>query len=167
MRDVGLLEMATDAPSGVGRPQNLYRLSPDAPALGLEPPAFPRLARMLVRSAAAAGLDPEELAEAGREQGRADAAGHSDAPSCLEALVEELAVLGFDPEVGEGDDEDTAVVCFAHCPYRELAEAHPDVVCALHRGIVEGFVEGVGGGHVEAFHSLVHRQPCRVAVSAR
>ena len=30
---------------------------------------------------------------------------------------------------------------FAHCPFRELAEANPDLVCSLHRGLVEGFVD--------------------------
>ena len=51
---------------------------------------------------------------------------------------------------------------FAHCPFRELAEANPDLVCGLHRGLVEGFVEMVGGGEVVAFRTLVDRDPCQV-----
>ena len=35
-------------------------------------------------------------------------------------------------------------IAFAHCPFRELAEAYPELVCTLHRGLVEGFVEAVG-----------------------
>ena len=49
MREVGLLEVVTDARGAVGRPQHRYSLAPDAPALGFEPPAFPVLARMLLR----------------------------------------------------------------------------------------------------------------------
>ena len=45
------------------------------------------------------------------------------------------------------------MVAFAHCPFRELAEEHPELVCALHRGLVEGFVEAVGGGEVDDFHT--------------
>src|ERR671932_2039992 len=45
MRDVGLLEVEVDSRGSVGRPQHLYTLAPDAPSLGLEPPAFPLLAR--------------------------------------------------------------------------------------------------------------------------
>ena len=37
MRDVGLLEVAPETNRGVGRPQHLYSLAPDAPSLGLEP----------------------------------------------------------------------------------------------------------------------------------
>jgi len=40
-------------------------------------------------------------------------------------------------------------------------------VCSLHRGMVEGFVDGVGGGEVDDFHPLVHREPCQVTISSR
>ena len=54
----------------------------------------------------------------------------------------ELADLGFDPEVTGGDDGVT--IAFTHCPFRELAEANPELVCGLHRGMVEGFVDALG-----------------------
>jgi predicted ArsR family transcriptional regulator len=161
MREVGLLEVQSDNRGSVGRPQHRYLLAADAPSLGLEPPTFPVLARMLLRAAALAGTGPEEAADAGREQGRADGFAAQRGP-CLEALVSELDRLGFDPAVA-GDDE-TATIAFAHCPFRELAEANPDLVCSLHRGLVEGFVDVVGDGEVEVadFHSLVDRTPCQV-----
>ena len=64
-------------------------------------------------------------------------------------------------------DEDSATVAFAHCPFRELAEANPDLVCSLHRGLVEGFVEVVGDGEVDVidFHTLVDRTPCQVELA--
>jgi predicted ArsR family transcriptional regulator len=165
MREVGLLEVATEVRSGVGRPQHLYSLAAGAPSLGLEPPPFPMLARMLLRLAASAGVSGEDAADVGRAQGRADAPARTD--SCLEALVAELDELGFDPTVAGTEDGECAVVAFAHCPFRDLAEEHPDLVCALHRGLVEGFVEAVGGGEVDDFHNLVHREPCQVVLSSR
>ena len=51
---------------------------------------------------------------------------------------------------------------FAHCPFRDLAEERPDLICNLHRGLVEGLVNGVGGGTVEAFGTLHDRAPCQV-----
>jgi len=45
-----------------------------------------------------------------------------------------------------------------------LDEVRPDLVCALHRGLVEGVVEGVGGGRVSRFGSLIDRVPCQVDV---
>ena len=55
--------------------------------------------------------------------------------------------LGFDPALA-GDDGQ-ATVAFTHCPFRELAEANPDLVCGLHRGLVEGFVDALGGAEVD------------------
>ena len=125
------------------------------------------LARMLVRLAEATGATSDDAADVGREQGRVDAGAYTSAASCLEALVDRLDGLGFDPAVDGSDDGETAVVAFAHCPFRELAEAHPDLVCSLHRGMVEGFVDAVGGGEVVDFHPLVHREPCQVSISSR
>jgi predicted ArsR family transcriptional regulator len=167
MRDVGLLEVTSEARTAVGRPQNLYSPTETAPSLGLEPPTFPMLARMLVRLAEASGATEDDAADVGREQGVLDARPYSSAASCLEALVDRLAGLGFDPAVDGTDDGETAVIAFAHCPFRELAEAHPDLVCSLHRGLVEGFVDAMGDAEVEDFHPLVHRTPCQVTVSSR
>jgi predicted ArsR family transcriptional regulator len=122
---------------------------------------------MLMRLAASVGASGDDAAEVGREQGRADAGRHTQAASCLEALVSELDALGFDPAVTGVDDSDDALVAFAHCPFRELAQEHPELVCSLHRGLVEGFVDGMGGGEVDDFHTLVHREPCQVLLSPR
>ncbi len=161
MRDVGLLELRVDARGGVGRPQHVYSLAADAPSLGLEPPAFPRLARMLVRLAVDAGLAADDALATGSEQGRSDAAAVSSAISCLDALVLDLSALGFDPAAVR--EPDSATIGFMHCPFRDLAEISPAIVCGLHQGMVEGFVEARGGGHVREFRSLVHRShPCQV-----
>jgi predicted ArsR family transcriptional regulator len=165
MRDVGLLDVETDPRGTVGRPQHLYSVASDAPTLGLEPATFRVLSRMLVRLAASAGLGTGEAVEAGREQGgldalEADVPGNGDRRVCLNALVARLDALGFDPAVVDDDGE--ATVAFTHCPFRELAERHPDVVCGLHQGLVEGFVDTVGGARVDAFHALTDRTPCQV-----
>jgi predicted ArsR family transcriptional regulator len=168
MREVGLLDVGIDPRRSVGRPQHRYSLSAGAPSLGLEPPTFPMLARMLLRLADLAGTDPVDAVEIGRDQG-SDLGARSRAPSkrCLEALTDQLAALGFDPAVVDGDG--AATIAFTHCPFADLAEAHPDLVCNLHRGLVEGFVDHVGGATVEEFHSVVDRTPCQVelAIAAR
>ncbi len=165
MREVGLLVVAPDHRGGPGRPQHRYSPAPDAPSLGLEPPAFPLLARMLLSTAARAGAEPADSLAAGREQGRADAAAVRPGTPCADALVDLLARLGFDPARVDEDDTATSTIGFAHCPFQDLAEANPELVCALHRGIVEGFVDGVGGGSVAGFGTLVDRHPCRVTVA--
>jgi predicted ArsR family transcriptional regulator len=163
MREVGLLRVDTGGRGAVGRPQHRYSIADDAPALGLEPSPFPMLARVLLRAAAEGGLDPDELADAGREQGRADARSWAAGTPALEALVVEQAKLGFDPAVVE--DDERATMAFAHCPFRALAEQHPDLVCRLHCGLVEGLVEELGDAEVERFHTLVDRNPCQVELA--
>ncbi len=167
MRDVGLLHVEVDARGEIGRPQHRYSLSADAPGLGLEPPTMPLLAALMTRVAAAAGAGQAEAAEVGRSTGVTRAARYADAPSCLEALVDELDRLGFDPLVGEEADHESAVVAFANCPYRELAELHPELVCALHRGVIEGFVDTMGDASVTEFCTLADRTPCQVTITPR
>jgi predicted ArsR family transcriptional regulator len=164
MREVGLLTVEADGRGTVGRPQHRYLLTPDAPSLGLEPAAFPMLAGMLAALAAETGAAPDDAAAAGARQGRAMGA-RTLRPGCLEAVVDMLAELGFDPTVVH--DADAATVAFAHCPYRELAEAHPEIVCHLHRGLIEGFVESTGDMGVDRFATLADREPCQVQLSVR
>jgi predicted ArsR family transcriptional regulator len=168
MRDVGLLDVETDAKGSVGRPQHRYSLAAAAPSLGLEPPAFPLLARLLAAMAAAAQLAPDDAAAAARGTGKAMAADRlrrTPGDSCVAALADALDELGFDPAVA-GDGEDVTIA-FTHCPFAELAEAYPELVCHLHRGLVEGFVAEWGDGGVGRFSTLADRDPCQVELSLR
>ncbi|MGD9796668.1 MAG: helix-turn-helix transcriptional regulator [Acidimicrobiia bacterium] len=181
MREVGLLQVEAEGRGAIGRPHHRYSLAPDAPGLGLEPPAMPLLARLLVEVAASAGAGPEEAAEIGRSQGRDAAerlgAGPATAPTgpddpddddaasrCIAALVAELDHLGYDPALAT--DDSGVTVAFAHCPFADLAESHPEIVCHIHRGLVEGFVAALGGAEVTRFGTLVDRTPCRVELVA-
>jgi predicted ArsR family transcriptional regulator len=169
MRDVGLLDVDADSQGTVGRPQHRWSLATDAPSLGLEPSGFRLLARLLAGVAATANVESELVAQVGRLQGMAAGAARAAAgtQSCLEALVDELADLGFDPAVA--DDGAVTTVAFTHCPFQELAEAFPELVCHLHRGIVEGIVQGVPNAEVAvaAFATLADRDPCRVELAVR
>jgi len=182
MREVGLLQVETESRGEVGRPQHRYSLAPDAPTLGFEPPAMPLMARMLLGVASASGASRDEAVEIGRAQGRAAAAAveaaavvaELDDPDdraavCIAALVDELARVGFDPAVAEsGDGSSGVVIGFTRCPFAELAEAAPELVCNLHRGLVEGFVDAVGAAaEVAQFGTLVDRAPCQVALRGR
>lgn len=166
MRDVGLLEVAVDGRGSVGRPQHLYSLAVDAPSLGLEPPAFPLMAGLLANVAANCGPEADAVAAVGREHGRhAGAARAVAGETCVAAVRAELGDLGFDPV----DETDGAVttIAFTHCPYQQLAEAFPELVCHLHRGVVEGMVEVMGGASVTHFATLADRDPCHVDLASR
>jgi predicted ArsR family transcriptional regulator len=162
MRDVGLLDVEVDNRGSVGRPQHRYRLADGSPSLGLEPPAYPPLAHMLMQAALNASVSPDDAAAAARAEGR-DRASRAPRKGCVEALTNALAELGFDPAIAQ--EGELATIAFTHCPYRELAEAHPELVCHLHRGLIEGFVEEIGGASVERFGTLADRDPCQVELS--
>ena len=164
MREIGLLQVEVSAQGTVGRPQHRYSLVPDAPSLGLEPPPWPVLARMLADVAAFMAPDADDVAAMAWEQGRAAADRRRGTP-CVEALVDALAELGFDPAAGS--EGRSATIAFTSCPFRELAEAYPELVCNLHRGMIEGFVDEAGGADVTGFATLADRDPCHVDLVAR
>jgi predicted ArsR family transcriptional regulator len=106
------------------------------------------------------------VAEAGREHGRhAGAVRAADGQACLEAITGELAEMGFDPATAT--DGAVTTVAFTNCPFRELAEAFPELVCHLHRGMIEGMAEVLRGVDVERFATLADRDPCQVDLAVR
>jgi len=163
MREAGLIEVKSESRGTVGRPQHRWSTTADAPSLGLEPSGFKMLSTLLAGVAAAGAPGPELVAAVGRQRGRIAAEEQAPfAASCLAGLMAELADLGFDPAAVE--DGATTTIGFTRCPFADLAAAFPTVVCHLHRGIVEGYVEAAGGSSVEAFHTIEDRDPCRVDI---
>jgi predicted ArsR family transcriptional regulator len=173
MREVGLLAVSTDRHGSVGRPQHRWAAVPQSPSLGLEPAGFRLLAHLLAELAAQSPLDAPTVADVGRRRGRERTAGRSyrrgePRAACVQAVMDELADLGFDPFLEPCEGEERATISFTHCPIRELAVLYPDVVCQLHRGITEGILAGAVAattgvtGRVDAFASLVDADPCRV-----
>jgi predicted ArsR family transcriptional regulator len=162
LREAGLVEVAPVHRGTVGRPTHVYSLAPGAPGLGFDPPSYTLLSGLLAALAERVGADGGEATEIGRAWG-AEAGRRTRSRSCVGALAAEMSRLGFEPTTETaGAKTDMA---FMHCPFRELAEAYPELVCNLHRGISEGIVGEVGGGRVEEFATLYDRDPCRVAVS--
>ncbi len=167
MREAGLLAVEVGGRGDVGRPQHRYSIAANAPSLGFEPPTMPVLARMVLAMAARLHASADDAEAVGRTEGATRAQPYQQAPSTLEALVSDLDRLGFDPVVTDADDPDAAVVAFSHCPFADLAETHPELVCGLHRGLVAGFVAEMGDAEVDEFCTLISRTPCRVTVASR
>jgi predicted ArsR family transcriptional regulator len=168
LRDVGIIDVEAARRGTVGRPQHLYFLADGAPGVGFDPPAHALLAGLLASLAERLGADPDDAADAGHAWG-VEAGARTRTTSCLRALESELQRLGFEPAVGAGDgtSEGDTRVDFLHCPFRELAEAYPELVCNLHRGLCEGVVDKVGGGSVAEFSTLYDPEPCHVTVAVR
>ena len=162
LREAGLVEVEPVPRGTVGRPTHVYSLAPGAPGLGFDPPSYTLLSGLLAALAERVGADGVEATEIGRAWG-AEAGRRTRLGSCVKALVTEMSRLGFEPVTTTAGG--TTDMAFMHCPFRELAEAYPELVCNLHRGISQGIVNEVGGGSVEEFATLYDRDPCRVAVT--
>jgi predicted ArsR family transcriptional regulator len=163
LREAGLVDVEAVHRGTVGRPQHVYSLAAGAPSLGFDPPSYTLLAGLLASIAERMGASGDDATSAGYAWG-AEAGHRTRAKSCVKALTAEMTRLGFEPALSQHGD--IADIAFLHCPFRELAEAYPELVCNLHRGISAGVVDTVGGGTVEEFATLYDRDPCRVTVSA-
>ena len=166
LRDAGLVDVEAVHRGTVGRPQHRYFLADGAPGLGFDPPAHVLLAGLLAALAERVGADAADAADTGHAWGAA-AGKRARTRSCLKALEAELTRLGFEPaaDTADGEYEGATRIDFLHCPFRDLAEAYPELVCNLHRGLCEGVVDQVGGGVVEEFATLYDPEPCHVTVS--
>jgi predicted ArsR family transcriptional regulator len=161
LRQAGLVQMCADGRGAVGRPEHRWSVAAATPPTGAEPSGLRLLAQMLADVAARAGVADEDLRTVGAGRG-SDSRVAGDARSCLRSFVGQMTSLGFDPAV-EGDGAEVSVA-FARCPFRELATAFPDLVCNLHRGLVEGMVEGAPV-QVRSFGTLLDADSCRVALA--
>jgi predicted ArsR family transcriptional regulator len=156
LETAGLVQRRTARENRPGRPRVVYALSASlraadareqlievlANALGDPAPAVGHPRRRGSSAAVAAG---ERWADAMEQRARASAASggsvangesggkgrggmHGDS---VDDLVDVLDSLGFAPEAVGGD------ILMHECPFRAAARERPDVVCAVHQGLVE------------------------------
>lgn len=150
--DSGLAERVSEERSSRGRPKVLYAA---VPAVGAEVDGYRDLAEVLVEALAvsttesgssaaeAAGVARGRRVAAELIETRADDGLHAaTADRAGDLLVDGLARLGFESRsvaTSRGRRID-----ITPCPYLDLARAHPDVVCAVHRGLMSGVLEESG-----------------------
>lgn len=145
--EAGTVERYSESGGQPGRPRTLYRARPAAAAAGQR--SYRLLAEMLTTLIAETVPQPERAAaEAGRVWGgyltqRPAPFERVDAQTAVDRLVGVLSEIGFDPAAETADPqggggEAGLRVRLRHCPFREVAERHQEVVCALHLGLMQG-----------------------------
>jgi predicted ArsR family transcriptional regulator len=140
LRSAGLVSRERVA-QPMGRPRDSWSIAPDA-LPGAEPPdAYRWLARWLTRSIPSHRARLREVERAGRELGRelVPARGLSATEETLGRL---LTALGFAPQ-RQRPKAGQVVFRLGNCPYREAVRENQAVVCALHRGLTRGLLDGV------------------------
>jgi predicted ArsR family transcriptional regulator len=133
----GLVERTVEDRDVPGRPRILYSLRASAPG----PRSFRLLAEMLTGLVASIDTAGPAVVETGRAWGRhlverSSPSTHVDVEEGTERLRALLDDVGFRPEpvvVADGVE-----MRLHHCPFREVAALHADVVCQLHLGLMQG-----------------------------
>ncbi len=138
--EAGLAERTPEARDQPGRPRTVYRALASGGAIGRR--SYHLLAEILSSLIADATAEPGGAAtEAGRTWGRyltqrPAPFQHLDADQAIERLTGTLQEIGFAPEA-TGDGRQHRIL-LRHCPFREVAQHHPGVVCPLHLGLMQG-----------------------------
>ena len=141
LADAGLVSARRAERVTPGRPRTIYTLSPDAASTGKD--EFRLLASVLTGVLAEDRDAVAKSETAGWSWGRYLAPRRPPLapPSDEEAIAEVVRLLdeqGFAPET-DGND-----VLLRRCPYYDLAEQHPDVVCSVHKGLIAGALDELG-----------------------
>ena len=137
----GLADRAAEERLTPGRRRILYVGRPASTG----PHAYGLLAEMLVGLVVTVAA-PDAAVEAGRDWGRRLVRRFASTPGtdgALTSLLRMLADLGFRPEERAADGRTELLL--RHCPFREVAMRHREVVCALHLGIMQGALADLDG----------------------
>jgi predicted ArsR family transcriptional regulator len=165
----GLAERSTEDSKHPGRHRMLYRASPESATAGRR--SYQLLAEILAGQLACSRRPAAEAIQAGRVWGRYVAPPNPpfrqvDADEAIGQLLRILTDIGFDPEVVTTNR--SRAVELHHCPFREIAAEHGQVVCSVHLGLMQGFLAGIGAP-VDAAELQPFAAPsvCRVQLRRR
>jgi predicted ArsR family transcriptional regulator len=154
--DLGLLTATYQRPAsrggpGAGRPAKLYAPSGREFAVTVPPREYELAARLLAAAVEADRGGPAwtALREAARRFGaelgrhcRAEASGQGDPRGAVQSV---LRSHGFEPWQDENGS-----VRLRNCPFRSLAQQHPDMVCGMNLALMLGLTEGLGAAGLTA-----------------
>lgn len=127
-----------------GRPRVLYR--PTGQTQPQETGGYRLLAEVLAGQLAAVTAHPAEQARAaGRAWGqylveRPPPFATLSVEEARATVMELFAGLGFEPEL---DETGSRILC-RRCPFLDVARRHPDVVCSIHLGLLQGALDTLG-----------------------
>lgn len=139
LEERGLVTARAERRDRRGRPRTLYAAREES-----GPRDYRLLAEALVAAAAGADGDGRAAAvAAGHAQG-VRIAGAPEYPvsagRAVARVVEVLDAAGFRPCASA----DGRRIELRNCPFRELSERAPEVVCGVHLGVVRGVLRGLG-----------------------
>lgn len=165
LADAGLVSSTPAARTRPGRPRILYSLAPEPAQHGTDEH---RLLATVLTGALANSEDGAARAEqAGEAWGRYllakdPLARKRDDDTAVGEVVELLDQQGFEPSAHEDE------IHMARCPFHALAESQPEVVCAVHKGLITGALTALGSDlEVEELDVFVRPDLCVARLTRR
>lgn len=140
--EAGLARRTIEDRATPGRPRGLYTASLDSGGVGRR--SYRLLAEILTSYLASQVKQPDQASlRAGEAWGhflteRPAPFRRVDAATATRHLVQTLDDIGFAPEAVTVRRK--RQILLRHCPFRETAEEHPDVICPLHLGLMRGML---------------------------
>ena len=165
LADAGLVSSAPAVRPTRGRPRILYSLEPEPAEQGTDEHRL--LATVLTGAVAASDDGAARAEEAGEAWGRYllardPLARPPDDAAAVDEVVDLLDQQGFEPSALEGE------IHMARCPFHALAESQPEVVCAVHKGLITGALSALGSDlEVEGLDVFVRPDLCVARLARR
>lgn len=145
---------------GTGRPHKRYAVAPEEAPTSRPADAYRMLAELLTEAlapqAAGGALSPETAGSRWAHQhvrALSGVAADNELPQARTAgqwlakmglVLDLLESWGYEPSLRTADRGRAAEIALGRCPFLELAEAHTQVVCAAHRGVLQGTLDVLG-----------------------
>ncbi|MDQ2757303.1 MAG: helix-turn-helix domain-containing protein [Actinomycetota bacterium] len=167
LRQQGMVSRALAEPHGRGRPAWLYTAARATASHGVR--EYVSLASALADSIRRHSPDPaEEGREAGQGWGR-DLAERLGPPLGPGAVAARRHVVGLLDDLGFTSETTARVtsVRLTRCPLLDAAAANPEVVCSVHRGIVEGALSQWGSPEPVTLLAFSEPGACRLRLGGQ
>lgn len=165
LEEAGAVSSSPAPTGGRGRPRIVYRLNPGVAAGGRD--EYRLLATILSGTLAQRDDGTARAEDAGRAWGRYLVArplplAKVGAPEATARVAELLGERGYAAQAGDGE------IRMRRCPFLDLAETQPEIVCAVHRGLIDGAFEELGADVVvERLDVLVEPDLCVARLAAK
>lgn len=161
LHDAGLVDEQIESRQRPGRPRLLYRVAPEAAGSWGTTGPFELLASALAE-ALGSGESPYQVGVRLGRQRAAQLQPRARNTDPAELVRIEMLERGFRPTFKRNGQR--LEYSLQRCPFSSAAERNPQVVCELHRGLMDGLAQGLDRpvAVVEFTPRRTRRQACRV-----
>ncbi len=175
LEEAGLISSESLKSTGSGRPQRVYKVKGPIHGIELLPRDYKLLCEMLLAFLASSKVSIEEIKAFGRQWGERLVQGkigktnvqhHPD--EIAQLLMSQFSGWGFEPKLISIKDQHIDIR-LNNCIFREVVQFHPDLVCPLLHGVLEGMLSPlIGKQHTALENGIAHgKESCEVWVALK